>query len=113
MVYKNKIAIFIKACLRDLECFKQLLLSIEKFNKDSIPICISVSKMELEIFKNLLDDMQISATIFIDEEIANEYVFSKNNFQQGWVYQQLVKFCLYKTNCSNIYRLFHFFLQLW
>lgn len=103
MVYKNKIAIFIKACLRDLECFKQLLLSIEKFNKDSIPICISVSKMELEIFKNLLDDMQISATIFIDEEIANEYVFSKNNFQQGWVYQQLVKFCLYKTEFAEHY----------
>ncbi len=103
MEYKNKLAFFIKACVRDIDCFKQLVKSIKEFNRDNIPISISVAQSEYEYFQNCLQKLNIECTIFIDEEIAGKYCFSNDKFQQAWTYQQLVKLNFYKTNFSEHY----------
>ncbi len=103
MDYQNRLAFFIKACVRDIECFEQLVKSIKRFNKDNIPICISVAQSEYEVFQERLKSMNIDCTIFIDEEIAANYSFSSDKFLQIWTYQQLVKLEFYKTNFAEHY----------
>ncbi len=103
MAYKTKLAFFIKACVRDIDCFKQLIKSIKKFNKDDIPICISVARSEYDVFQNCLKNLEVKCNIFIDEDIIEKYIFSSDKFTQMWTYQQLVKLHFYKTEFAEHY----------
>lgn len=103
IVYKNKLAFFIKACMRDIDCFEQLVKSIKVFNKDNVPICVSVAQSECQTFQECLKKWGIECSLYTDEEIVEKYIFSTDAFQQKWTYQQLVKLNFYKTNFAEHY----------
>lgn len=103
-LYKHKLAIFCKTCIRDLECFKLLLESISKFNKDSIPVCISISKKEQEIIVPFVENYNLNIKIFIDEEISDYKIQPTHDKEfNDWMPQQFVKLDLYKTNFAEHY----------
>lgn len=104
MNYKYNLAIFCKTCIRDVECLKQLLQSINSFNKDNIPVCVSIARKEESILTPIIKSFDNSITIFIDEDI-NPYVYENKEdlLLNDWIPQQLVKLELYKTSFAKHY----------
>ena len=48
---KHKIVLFIKTYSQDINACEKLLQSIQKFNKDGIPVIISVNDEDLSLFQ--------------------------------------------------------------
>ena len=104
MTYKHNLAIFCKTCVRDIENLKLLLSSIKEFNKDNIPICVSIAKKEKEILEPLFLSYDMNITVFYDEDITrNSYKDQNDAFMRDWVSQQYVKMDFYKTKFAKHY----------
>lgn len=103
-LYRHKLAIFCKTCIRDLENFKLLLESISKFNKDNIPVSISISRKEQEVIVSFVKNYNLNVEIFIDEEISDYKIQTTPDKEfNDWMPQQFVKLDLYKTNFAEHY----------
>lgn len=102
-MYKHKLVIFCKTCIRDIKNFQLLLDSIKKYNKENIPVCISVSRKEQSFFINFLSTCNYFVHVFIDEDITNFKYQGNDLFYKDWLPQQFVKLELYKTNFAKHY----------
>jgi hypothetical protein len=89
----HKLILFIKTYEPDFETVYKLLDSIDEFNKDSIPVVISVND---EHFGRLKTDCFKKYKVYRDSEIC------KTTIEEGWRYQQIIKCNVYKLNiCEN------------
>lgn len=89
----HKLILFIKTYETDFERVYKLLDSIDKFNKDNIPVFISVND---EHFDRLKLDCFEKYKVYKDSEIT------KTTITEGWRYQQIIKSNVYKLNiCEN------------
>jgi len=97
------IVIFCKSYLPDLQRLIILLESIKDHNIQNIPVFISVPLNEYDIFKNKLREFDI--TLISDEEIANDLIEKPiNEFNPGYINQQIVKMSFWKQNiCENYF----------
>ena len=103
MVYKHNLAIFCKTCIRDIECLKQLLKSIKDFNKDNIPVCVSIARNEENVLTPIINSYDKNIKIFIDEDITSYNYNNDDILLKDWIPQQFVKLELYKTNFARHY----------
>lgn len=97
------LAIFCKTCMRDVENLKLLLESIKNFNRDDLPICLSIAREEREDLEPIIKNFGLNTTIFFDDEICPYRYENSDKFMQGWISQQYVKLNLYKTNFAKHY----------
>lgn len=104
-MYKYNLAIFCKTCVRDIENLKLLLSSIKQFNKDNIPVCVSISKKEKDILEPLFISYDMNIEVFYDEDLLKDYTQKSfdNKFYNYWIPQQIVKLNLYTTNFAEHY----------
>lgn len=90
----NKLSIYCKSFSRDIERAVILAESVERYNKDNIPFYISVPTTEISLFKSKLPGF---VNLISDADILKE------DIQQTWVTQQIVKSSFWKTDISENY----------
>ncbi len=98
---RYKVAFFIKTCIRDIQCFEQLIKSINEFNADNIPICVSVATSEYQIIKSIIDKYNVNYLLIKDEELAPIEELQFEQSLKPWVYQQIVKLNMYKLDYAE------------
>ncbi|MXO07345.1 DUF6492 family protein [Flavobacterium sp. HBTb2-11-1] len=88
-----KLILFIKTYEPDFKRVYKLLDSIDEFNKDNIPVIISVNDEHFDLLKT---DCFEKYKVFRDSEIITTAITN------GWRYQQIIKCNVYKLNiCEN------------
>lgn len=86
----SKLVLYCKSYDKDVYRAKNLLDSINKFNTDDIPFYISCPSKDINLFKEVLGDVNI---------IADETIDTDNS---GWKGQQIVKSQFWKLGlCEN------------
>ncbi|UFH56501.1 DUF6492 family protein [Spirosoma sp. KNUC1025] len=91
----EKLVLYIKSFRPDYKRVENLLHSIEKHNRDGIPVYISVNDSDYRFFKSRLPE---GSTLLKDSDI----VVCK--IKDGWRYQQVVKAQLHRLNiCENYF----------
>lgn len=88
----HSLILFIKTYKPDFERVQKLLTSIEKHNKESIPVLLSVNDNDFDFFKNNIVNYNV---------IKDSDIFTADS-SDGWRYQQIIKAHVYKLNiCKN------------
>ncbi len=90
----NKFILFIKTYKQDYNRTVNLLSSIDAFNKEKIPVYVSVNDNDYNYFKyNLIND---NIHLLKDSEIIH------CSLADGWRYQQVIKSSVYRLGeCEN------------
>lgn len=89
----HKLVLFIKTYEPDFDRVYKLLDSIERHNKDRIPIIISINDEHFDKFPTPYHNKY---KVYKDSEIT------KTSIKEGWRYQQIIKASVYKLNiCKN------------
>lgn len=87
--------LYIKSYAPDVEQCKRCLQSIKQYNRDNIPVYISVPKNDFTIFKNTLGTDGY-------ELIADEDIYQFKVPLDGWRTQQIIKTHINRLNiCKN------------
>ena len=89
MSLENKIVLYCKSFSGDIQRCKILFDSIQKYNKDKIPLYISVPKEDVQLFKNTLGTSGYE--LITDEAVLGE------NLAQSWKTQQIFKMVFWKA----------------
>ena len=89
---KNLI-LYIKTYKQDQIPFKKLVESINKYNKDLIPLLVSVNNEDFEYFKNFFPNL----------DIISDSKISTCEEKDGWRYQQIIKSQVHKLNITHNY----------
>jgi hypothetical protein len=96
----HKIVLYCKSYYKDLPRVKRLIESIKKYNKDNIPVYISVPKVDEDLFKNNIDTDYVN--LILDEEIVQFVYTPEQQREIGWFLQQIVKSSFWKLDvCEN------------
>lgn len=95
----DKLVLYCKSFIRDLDRCNRLLASVIAYNRDNIPFYISVPKEDVVSFKSRFDTDfgGVGYTIISDEDIMNE------SLCQSWKNQQIVKMLFWKAIKSENY----------
>ena len=89
----HKFILFIKSYKADYKVFKNLIESIKRYNRDNIPVYVSVNDLDFNYFKENIDEY---ITLIKDSEIE------KIEIESSWKYQQIIKSQVHKLNiCEN------------
>lgn len=80
---KHKIVLFIKTYSQDINACEKLIQSIYKFNRDEIPIIISVNDEDLSLFQEKFSTYNI--------DIIKDSSIIKCDIKDAWRYQQIIK----------------------
>ncbi|MEE6127295.1 DUF6492 family protein [Chryseobacterium arthrosphaerae] len=84
--------LFVKTYRPDFERTQILLQSIEKHNKDNIPVIISVNDPDFDFFKEKISHYKVIK----DSEVI------QCGIKDGWRYQQIIKVNVYRLGiCEN------------
>ena len=89
----EKIVLFCKSYSKDLLRAKRMAQSVQMFNRDAIPLYISVPSSELDLFKENFKDLP--CRFLTDEEILENCIKVHGPFPRlfpNYLMQQLVKF---------------------
>lgn len=88
----NTLILFVKTYRPDFERTQNLLNSIEKHNKENIPVVISVNDVDFDFFNEHIDNYKI---------IKDSEIFFSDQ-KDGWRYQQIIKANVYRLGiCEN------------
>ena len=79
----DKLALVVKSYLPDALRAKRCIATLQKHNKDNIPVYLLIKKEEEAEFIDIFDDVIVN--IINDEEIATPPPMG------GWLYQQIIK----------------------
>ncbi len=88
----EKIALFCKSYSKDLLRAKRMAQSVQRFNRDAIPLYISVPSQELDLFRDHFDGL--SCHFLTDEAIIEHCIKAYGLFPRlfpKYLMQQLVK----------------------
>ena len=99
------LVLFCKSYSKDLPNLKLLVESVEKYNRDQIPLYISVPRSELTLFWEEFKPNP-TALFIADEDICDELTTKEdtiNTMSVGWINQQLVKLMFWRTGIAENY----------
>lgn len=91
----HKFAIIVKSYIPDATRAKRCINSLNKHNKDNLPIYLIIKKEEEVFFNKVFGDIEVN--IVYDEEIA------KTPSMPGWLYQQIIKSQFWVTGLAENY----------
>ena len=98
----HNFVLFCKTYSGDLDRFKILKSSVDKFNVEKVPFFISCPRADRDLFLSLKDNSEkYEYTVLTDEEILA--VGGQEKFECDYVTQQLVKLSFYKMHLCNNY----------
>jgi len=99
----DKFAILLKSYSGDIERAVNLVRSFTEFNRDNIPLYISVPKQDRSLFNSRIQAENIK--IINDEDVSSGLITEKiNSFSIGYINQQIVKLSFWKTGlCENYF----------
>lgn len=105
MEFKYNFAFFIKTYIDDINRFHNLISSIIKYNRDNIPVFISVPSKDYSNFNVLIGHFKSSTiNLFKDEDICNELIEKPiNDFAIGYINQQISKLTFWQTKLAEYY----------
>lgn len=89
---------------KDLKRVERLLESIEKYNKSSLPVYISVPAKDIDLFRENLS--KFSFTLINEEDILkkNTRIDTTLLYQKrGWIQQQIIKSEFWRLDLSDNY----------
>jgi len=92
----DKIALFCKSFVRDIERFCVLYETYKIYNKDNIKFILSVPEQDLSLFENRLSpgkDLRL---------VSDESIYGAKNLP-GWMQQQAIKLNVYRLNEAENY----------
>ena len=92
---KHKIVLFIKTYSQDINACEKLLQSIYKFNRDKIPIIISVNDEDLSLFQEKFSSYNV--------DIIKDSNIIKCDRKDAWRYQQIIKSQLHRLDITENY----------
>lgn len=102
MPYQHNFIFLLKTYAGDLNRSKQLLDSYGKFNSDSIPLFLSVPQSDISLFTPLAETAGV--TLLTDEELCPCLIHEAiNDFQPGYINQQMVKLTFSLTEKARFY----------
>ena len=98
----HNFAMFCKTYNGDLERFKNMIKSFNKFNVENITLYVSVPENDLELFKCFESD---TVKIITDESYAKNYFSNEEYFglTTGYVNQEICKLSFWETGISENY----------
>ncbi len=97
----HTIALFCKSYIKDIDAVERLVNSINKYNIENIPFYISIPRSDARAFKNRFGN---EINLIYDESISSELINSPiNNFEPGYINQQIVKMEIWKTGIAENY----------
>ena len=88
------LSIYCKSFHKDVERCKILFESVKKYNRDNIPLYISVPNEDINLFKNNLGTLDY--ILIKDEDIL------ESKLNESWKNQQIVKIKFWKYNPNSI-----------
>ncbi len=89
----HNLILFIKSYKPDFDRVNILLASIKKFNKDKLPVFLSINDTDFDFFKAKISD---NITILKDSDVITCKI------TDPWRYQQVIKASVHKLNiCKN------------
>lgn len=92
----ENLVFLIKSYHNHINYTRQLINTINKYNKDNIPVYLSIPKSDFKLFKNNINTNNIN--LISDEEVIGDDV------NQNWFTQQLVKMQFSKLGvCKNYF----------
>lgn len=91
----DKFAIIVKSYSPDAKRARRCIESLQKHNKDNLPIYLVIKKEEESYFKQVFGDIIVD--IVYDEQIATTPKLP------GWLYQQIIKSQFWVTNLAENY----------
>lgn len=98
----HKFVFFCKSYEGDIELVKTMVTSYLRFNKDKIPLYISVPQKDFKLFSDQFHHAQIA--LLKDEEIADGLVDNTDKwFSPGYINQEIVKLSFWKTSLAENY----------
>ena len=104
---KNNFAMFCKTYRKDLNSFKRMINSFNKYNIKSIPMFVSVPELDLEIFKNFESD---TVQFISDESYAKDYFVDLSDdisafwgLTEGYVNQEICKLSFWENELAQNY----------
>lgn len=99
---KKNFVMFCKTYRKDIERFKVLVDSFNKYNLEDIPLYVSIPEQDWELFKDFSSE---NIKIIKDEDIPVNY-FEEDKpcgFSKGYMNQQITKLGFWKLNKCNHY----------
>jgi hypothetical protein len=93
----ENLVLYCKSFKRDVDIAKDLLISVEKFNRDKIPFYMSVPEEDIPLFSNRLGTRGYH--LISDESIV------KMEMPSSWITQQVIKSSFWKLGISDNYLL--------
>ena len=103
----EKFVILIKTYKDDVYRTKRLLESIDKFNRDDIPVYLAIKEEEIDLFQNVLDNIKTHINIVSDEYIQPDCEKFRREIliqsDDGWLYQQIIKSQFWVTEIAENY----------
>lgn len=87
----ENIVLYCKSYKNDYERVVKLIASIHEYNRDNIPMYISVPKSDIKLFSSI-ENINI---------VEDEFVYTGN--APGWIQQQIVKSNFWKLNIAENY----------
>lgn len=96
-------AILAKSFANDIERAKNLIKSFVEFNKDNIPLYLSIPKDDYPLFNQ--ENIFKKVKLVIDEDVSGELISERiNSFPIGYINQQIVKLSFWKCGfCENYF----------
>lgn len=94
--------IFCKTYNGDIERFKNMIKSFNRFNVENIPLYVSVPEDNLELFKCFENE---NINIIADESYAKDYFTNEQYFglSVGYVNQEICKLAFWETEIAQNY----------
>ena len=91
----DKVALIVKSYSPDAKRAKRCIMSLQKHNKDNLPIYLVIKKSETDYFKKIFNTVNVD--IIFDEDIAITPQLP------GWLYQQIIKSQFWVTKLAENY----------
>lgn len=99
----EEIVLFVKTYSNDFKILKRLLNSIEKFNKDNIPVYVSIPKADENLFNTVFYSQKNKINLIFDENIVQIDGQYRSMEHGGYFQQQVVKLSFGLKNIANFF----------
>ena len=98
----EKLVLFIKTYNGDESTCRNLVSSIEKYNKDNLPVYISVPESDMTLFSDL---SKYNIRVITDESYAGKYLTNDkvNGLSAGYINQEICKLSFWESGIANNY----------
>ena len=102
MNYQEKFVLFCKTYSGDYSSFRRLFRSIQRYNRDGIPLIVSIPREDQDVFADFFraESIDFKYDDGISENLISEPL---NGFSAGYINQQIVKLEFHRTGIAENY----------